>query len=262
MGRLLSKTTLIFLLVFLVLAIGFSEAATLKGHVYNRTLNKLNDVVVVVNTNPPQRYVVKDSMYEFELQTGNYRLSARTFSDDENVYGSDVDFSVDREGVFVFDLVLEPLDEDALNQTLPPPSQPKSMFGLDKNLFIFVDIIFGVVIIALLFFIIRFYKRKIRSLEVENKAAKKEVHDKKQAKQIVPVEVVSKDIESEFDENTQKMYILLKKEKQMTQKEIRKQFDLSEAKISLILTDLQNQGILKRIKKGRGNIIIFLKKKK
>lgn len=261
MGRLFSKTSFILVLLFLVLAIGFAEAATLKGHVYNRNLTKLNDVVVVVNSNPPQRYIVKDSMYEFQLPTGNYRISARTFSDDANIFGSDDDFTVNREGVFVFDLVLEPLDEDALNQTLPPPDQPKYWFGLDRNMFIFVDILFGIIIISLLFFIIRFYRKKIKLLEGKSKKAEEEVAEAKEKVKEAKEVKVETDIENEFDENTQKMYLLVKKEKQITQKDVRKQFDLSEAKISLILTDLQNLGIIKRIKKGRGNVIIFVRKK-
>ena len=46
----------------------------------------------------------------------------------------------------------------------------------------------------------------------------------------------------------------------ITQKDIRKQIPLSEAKISLMITELEDKGIVKRIKKGRGNIIILSKK--
>jgi uncharacterized membrane protein len=42
----------------------------------------------------------------------------------------------------------------------------------------------------------------------------------------------------------------------MTQKELRKNFELSEANISLMITELESLGLVKRIKKGRGNIII------
>jgi uncharacterized membrane protein len=41
-----------------------------------------------------------------------------------------------------------------------------------------------------------------------------------------------------------------------TQKDIRKNFPYSEAKISLMIDDLEAKGLLKRIKKGRGNIIV------
>ena len=41
--------------------------------------------------------------------------------------------------------------------------------------------------------------------------------------------------------------------------EIRKHFPLSEAKISLMITELEHKGIVNRIKKGRGNVIILNK---
>ncbi|MBW3003954.1 hypothetical protein KY337_05290, partial [Candidatus Woesearchaeota archaeon] len=47
------------------------------------------------------------------------------------------------------------------------------------------------------------------------------------------------------------------REGRVTQKEIRKEFPSSEAKISLVLTELQQKGRIEKIKKGRGNIIIL-----
>jgi uncharacterized membrane protein len=41
----------------------------------------------------------------------------------------------------------------------------------------------------------------------------------------------------------------------MTQKELREKLGLSEAKVSLMITDLEERGILKRIKWGRGNVV-------
>ncbi|MBS3149146.1 hypothetical protein J4455_00425 [Candidatus Woesearchaeota archaeon] len=45
----------------------------------------------------------------------------------------------------------------------------------------------------------------------------------------------------------------------MTQKDIRKELKISEAKVSLILTQLESEGRIKKIKKGRGNIVILNK---
>ena len=47
------------------------------------------------------------------------------------------------------------------------------------------------------------------------------------------------------------------KHKRTTQKEIRKIIPLSEAKISLMITDLESRDLIKKVKKGRGNIIIL-----
>ena len=47
------------------------------------------------------------------------------------------------------------------------------------------------------------------------------------------------------------------KENRVTQKDIRKQFPQSEAKISLLIADLEKRGLVEKIKKGRGNIVIL-----
>ncbi|MEM4156105.1 MAG: MarR family transcriptional regulator, partial [Archaeoglobaceae archaeon] len=44
----------------------------------------------------------------------------------------------------------------------------------------------------------------------------------------------------------------------ITQKELRRKLGYSEAKISLIIADLERRGLVEKVKKGRGNII-FLK---
>ena len=44
----------------------------------------------------------------------------------------------------------------------------------------------------------------------------------------------------------------------ITQKELRKKLGYSEAKMSLVIADLERRGLIEKIKKGRGNII-FLK---
>ncbi|MHC1582167.1 MAG: helix-turn-helix transcriptional regulator [Candidatus Syntropharchaeia archaeon] len=48
----------------------------------------------------------------------------------------------------------------------------------------------------------------------------------------------------------------------ITQKELRKKLSLSEAKISLMITDLENRGLVTKIKKGRGNVIILTNDRK
>jgi len=45
----------------------------------------------------------------------------------------------------------------------------------------------------------------------------------------------------------------------MTQLELRKELNYSEAKVSLMLADLENRGLIERFRRGRGNIIILKK---
>ena len=42
-----------------------------------------------------------------------------------------------------------------------------------------------------------------------------------------------------------------------TQKELRKEVPYSEAKVSLMLTELEHKGVVEKIKRGRANIIIL-----
>lgn len=70
----------------------------------------------------------------------------------------------------------------------------------------------------------------------------------------------SKPIEEEkVQEGTIDKIIKLLKENdgRMNQKELRKHFSLSEAKMSLLIAQLENEGKIEKIKKGRGNILIL-----
>ena len=60
----------------------------------------------------------------------------------------------------------------------------------------------------------------------------------------------------ETDPLKEKIVKLLKEhEMRMSQKDLRKQFPFSEAKMSLALTELEHEGKIKKIKKGRTNVI-------
>jgi hypothetical protein len=45
----------------------------------------------------------------------------------------------------------------------------------------------------------------------------------------------------------------------ITQLDLRKALPYSEAKVSLIVSDLENRGLVKKIKKGRGNVLILVR---
>ena len=51
--------------------------------------------------------------------------------------------------------------------------------------------------------------------------------------------------------------IIRKEGGRTTQKDIRKMIPLSEAKISLMISELEAKGVVQKIKKGRGNIIVL-----
>ncbi len=67
--------------------------------------------------------------------------------------------------------------------------------------------------------------------------------------------------EHELDEKGKKVLKILKEnEGRMIQKELRNIFNFSETKMSLVITKLESLGLVKRIKKGRENILKLIEK--
>ncbi|MBI5223891.1 hypothetical protein HY990_05730 [Candidatus Micrarchaeota archaeon] len=61
---------------------------------------------------------------------------------------------------------------------------------------------------------------------------------------------------AELDEDAKKVLVLLENmEGRTTQKELREAIGFSDAKLSLILSELENMNLIKKFKRGRGNII-------
>jgi len=65
----------------------------------------------------------------------------------------------------------------------------------------------------------------------------------------------------EEDEILKELGFYIKKHKRVTQKELRLQFHYSESAVSMAISQLESEGYLKKIKKGRGNIIVWIPKK-
>ncbi|MGM5482384.1 MAG: helix-turn-helix transcriptional regulator [Nanobdellota archaeon] len=207
-------------------------ATVLRGDVYDPGLNKISNVVIVVNSDPVQRYVVKNGSYKFELPPGQYKLSARSFDDDRESLGTDVAVTIKKEGSFVSDLVLKKMNESSVVDF----DDIKKNESFSHFLEFPISLLAVAILVAIAFLL----------WKISSKQRSKD-----------------SDWGYGFDENTNHLLDIVKSEKRITQKDLRARFDLSEAKISLIISELEKKGIIKRVKKGRGNIIIYqgLKKK-
>ncbi len=218
-----SKTLLIiFVALFLVPSI---SAATIHGSVYDSDIEIVNGVIVTINTIPEQTAVASDGSYSFEISPGEYIISFEYFENNELVYYSEEEISIIEEGDFLMDVILLPnLNEE-----------------LDDDNFEFVDpyedfnLSWIVVLIAFL----------VVAYIIWNNMKKKPM-EKKTSLEEDEVEKVVEFIKEEGGRTTQK--------------DIRKKLLFSEAKASLILTELEHDKKIRRIKKGRGNIIILNKK--
>lgn len=219
---------------FLLLALIFLNlplvcAATIHGVVYDDELNPAKNVVIKVNSAPEQTFVAKDGTYSFNLQPGSYVLQA-THKKDYTDYKAEESIEIKDEGNYVLDLILFPdisEEDELLNEEVN--ISYSGIEGEEVTIWVYASAAF--IVVAIIFFI--FYKKK--------EPAKKETLG--------------------AEEDAEKVIAFIKeKGGRITQKEVRKHFPVSEAKISLIISELEHKGIIQKFKKGRGNIIILNKK--
>lgn len=213
----------ITLLLLFVLSIDVVYAATLHGTIYDLNLRPASGIVVQINSTPRQRFLSRDGTYSFELSPADYRITA-----DYNSYHAEENISIKNEGVFVYDLFLFPeLDEGTLDENVDVGDSyfEKSYWWLYAAVIVVIILVVVAAVVLL-------------------KKTKNKPKEKTKANE-------------ETDELDKVIEFIKKSGNRVTQKEIRKEFPLSEAKISLMIAELEEKGIVKKIKKGRGNIIIL-----
>ncbi len=271
------------LCVLLLLATEGS-AAYLHGQVFEwSTLEPLNNVIVDVNSTPPQRVVSKDGAYAFELPPGDYLLKADYFEQGERKYETEERLRVEGEGRFVFDLVMLPvlgafgnggLEDDGLGQGVGvdelPKAEPKPALDAEKMK---DRLLIGILAILILSAVaehtlsssfLREQKEKMqqglrqRYEIIEEELAKPALGGRKSEGKAA----AGKD-QGKLDDDAREVLDTLKRSgNRLTQKELRDRLQgLGEAKISLIVSELEALGKIRKIKQGRGNILVVREEK-
>jgi uncharacterized membrane protein len=238
-------------LTILILSCSLVYAATLQGTIYGSTLLVEPDVLVEISSTPAQKYLAKSGKYEFTLPQGEYILTARkgflTITEEVNIL---------QEGTFTLDLFLLPdfTDEDELwqetdenfftNEDVTSLSTPLTRKDLSY-------IVAGFVFLLAIFRIYRAH-RKYGSLRIFKKRLRTE-----RAKTI---EEHKADLATEPGHLENAIAIIKKHDGRISQKQLRREMlYISEAKVSLILTELEHQNKIEKVKKGRGNVILWKK---
>jgi uncharacterized membrane protein len=226
---------------FLIL-MPFVLGATIHGRVFDYNFRLASNSLIKINTVPEQRMVAVDGSYSFIAPPGNYVLNA-TLKDSTGTFYDVIDnISITKDGDYVRDLILFPNDD--LNELDLENNVTTDINGDDtvqshKAILIITGLI--IVIIFVLIYCAAFKKCKWKTKFFNKKPA---------------AEPKAKEIDEEADDLAE-LLAFVRKNRRVTQKEIRKEFPLSEAKISLMITDLESQGKIRKIKKGRGNIIVY-----
>lgn len=227
------KELFFLFLVAAVLSAGICSATKIHGTVYDTSLNSVEDSVVEVNSVPLQRMISKDGSYSFNLNPGDYVITARY----DGMLARESVSIKDESGDYVLDLFLFPTfeeEEDLFNTTGIEINNPYFR-GRGYSL-----LIIAVVVVAAFSVALFVYKKRAKPGN-QNKTAEKQNET---------------GVADELDD----VVAFIKSEGgRVTQKDIRKKFPLSEAKISLVISELEHRGIVEKIKKGRGNVIVLKK---
>jgi len=228
----IAKKRILLLLLFLV-SVSLAEktaAITIQGTVYDPYLEKLDKALVTINTNPKQTFITEEGKYTLQVPPGNYLLKAEYTNGVS--YSWEEQINAQQDGIYNIDIVMQ--QDIEIEDVKDMPNEIKIEIenkGIDWN-WIWLSLL-GIIFIALLIL-----------------GSKKRFFTKKK----------ESSIEGAQDEVESRIINILKNEGgRATQKEIRKKLGLSEAKISLVISDLENRKKIRKIKKGRGNIITLNK---
>lgn len=243
-----SKGILIFFLMIIIT--GSGQAAQIHGIIYTWSdfEKPLKNAIVEVNSIPVQSKVATDGTYSFDdLQPGNYTIMAKFYRNNVLEYSAEEEILiVDREGNFNIDLLLFPPTDSGIeylgDMNLTGDIDLKN--DVPSNTYLWVAAI--LIILSSVLFILWIKKKKTPSGE--------QIINDSPAQQ---PEIITETPEKEIPEDLQNLYaLIMKKGGRVTQKDLRGDMKCSEAKVSLMLDDLEDRGYVKKIKKGRSNIII------
>lgn len=207
-------------------------AARIEGSVYDLGLERLDGVIVSIDTAPRQTMVSRDGRYAFEAPPGAYTINATKFEDKAPRLHTSQEIEIKGDGTFILDLIL--FEEVDFEEGLVPsngfsPSLPDTAPEHSPGVIIGLAAALAVALGLLAFLKLRQRGRPEPLAEGGQSAADSQIED------------------------------FVRREGRTTQKEIYKRFPYSEAKISLLLTDLESQGKIQKIKKGRSNVIVWNK---
>lgn len=195
--------------------------AVIEGTVYDLSLDPAESVVQI-DTAPQQRMVAADGMYRFSVPLGDYRITA------EGAEGSTAEnLTIVADGTYNIDLFLFPdLSEEVYDGD---EVVLDAMAQRDWNWGLWIGIFIGILAVTAYF-----WKRpRERKSNPDARVGEK------------PTDV------------GEILAIIKAHDGRMTQKALRDKLPHSEAKVSLMLAELEAKGTIEKIKRGRSNILLL-----
>ena len=226
-----------FLALMLNLTLLFS--VTLFGEIFEAEgFTKLNNTIIKISGDTTLQITAQQN-YSMELPQGNYTLTAFYYDSNKLRYYAQERLTLNQE-IMQFDLVLLPeelrniipvetdLKEDV---TIPQEKQNDAAGGLELS-----QILLSLALGTILFLVGYTYLHKKQAIRQDSELSPNEVDD----------------------DCGKVLKILKENEGRMNQKEIRDILNFSETKMSLVVAELESMNKIKKIKKGRENILKLL----
>ncbi|WP_445474605.1 helix-turn-helix transcriptional regulator [Methanococcoides methylutens] len=258
--------------------------ATIHGAIYEwDTFELMENVIVEVNSTPPQSIVAKYGVYSMNLVPGEYVVTASYYENNTLTASTQEFITITDDGDYIIDLILLPSydsdlteDPDLLNITtsLEADSEAIENGADDRTLYyVAVLIILLVAGTGLYLFSKKNGKKeadeeeqislvfddvvKVASMESKDELPSGEMGELDETEGSEPDTSGVVDMESLPSDLQEVLDIIRSGGGRITQKDLRSKLSYSEAKVSLIVSDLENRGLVEKFKKGRGNIIII-----
>ena len=242
----------LLLIAILVVCVPSATAAVVHGTTYEwSTFEALENTIVLVNSTPPQKLVASSGSYTFDLPEGSYAIRAEYYRGNLLEYCAEEEITIVGDGDFVLDLLMfPPIEEAYLYEDI---NFSEDLFDYeeihedeeDSTVLLYATGILSVLAIVSALFL---WKRRKSRVEKEDHGYEPEE----------PEELEPNDAESAIPSDLQRVLSIIRERGgRITQKDLRLRLNCSEAKASLMITDLEDRGLVRKMKKGRGNVIIL-----
>jgi uncharacterized membrane protein len=232
------------------------HATMISGTVYDGlTLEVKENSIITIDTTPAQTKVSKDGSYTFDVGEGTYRVVAEYRENGIVLQRAEKEVIIVDEGSYTIDLIMLPELGDV--PTEPLPNEEKPLTIIDQLLagpviwLVLLGIVLGVGGYAIVNTRMNVWRAKKKTHASENEKNNPTKHE----------ENSREEEKTELDQYAKEVIQHLKRGgNRLTQKELREKVTIGEAKVSLVVSELESEKIIKKIKKGRANILILTEK--
>ena len=260
--RIRLRRYLIFTVVFAACTC-LASAAVVHGTTYEwSTFEALENTIVEVNSTPPQVLVASSGSYTFDLPEGSYTIRAEYYRGNLLEYCAEEEITIVGDGDFVLDLLMFPPIEEVylcedinFSEDLFDYEEPQEDEE-DSTVLLYATGILSVLAIISALFLWKRGKKGAGKEDYRYEPVKPEPEAPGGPGE--PEELEHGGAESAIPSDLQEVLSIIRERGgRITQKDLRLRLNCSEAKASLMITDLEDRGLVKKMKKGRGNVIIL-----